>query len=181
MPYLQIDTSGLASRVGETTQTTTPESSFGGQRLRTSPRRLRGGMQSFNGNVTTAMSMSPLVATVLGVLGVAVLGFGIVAALPNGGASASEPVDTTSLQTAVETLREENTTLLEENQQLREELRQSQRGQAENVITPIEGELTEAIEAVEGVEAEDITTETIETPEAFLEEAREAGANVLLR
>ena len=180
MPYLQIDTSELESRVGASPAVAAsdsadrPDRTFGRMRLRTSPRAARGTLQSFNGNVTTAMSVSPLVATVLGVLGVAVLGVGIVAALPNGGASASEPVNTSNLQTAVETLREENATLLEENRALKQEKREAQRGESPEVTPTQEADLeTSATEAAED--------ETSENTSNFLEEAQEAGTNVLLR
>ena len=179
MPYLQIDTSELESRVGASpaiaasASADRPDRAFGRMRLRTSPRAARGTLQSFNGNVTTAMSVSPLVATVLGVLGVAVLGVGIVAALPNGGASASEPVNTANLQTAVETLREENATLLEENRTLKQEMRRAQRG-GEAVVAPTD-ETSPETPATEAVE------ETSQDASRFLEEAQEAGANVLLR
>ena len=181
MPYLQIDTSGLESRVGGFEPTSTDQSSdrtFGRMHLRTSPRAARGSVRSFNGNVTTAMSVSPLVATVLGVLGVAVLGFGIVAALPNGGASASEPVDTTSLQTAVETLREENTALLEENRTLKQEIRQAQRGE----LAPASLDQTTVDESETPISGSETTSEdTEQSANDVLPEAQEAGANLLLR
>ena len=124
MPYLHLDTSALQARINQNGNATSGENEkhFSTQNVLTVPQNLQGKSRNFGG-VTTAMSMSPLVATVLGILGVAVLGFGLVAALPGDGARAAGTVDTSNLQAALEALKAENTALAEENRQLREEVR----------------------------------------------------------
>lgn len=158
MPYKQIDFSGLSQRIADSKME--PVHSFANNFdhpiLEADPELVseRQEQKGFQFD----LKISPRFATILGVIGIGVLGLGIVSSLPNGTSSAAEPIDTTNLETAITNLREENTELSERNQELIQELRvfkQEELRSAPQVTETSEDETT----------TEQTTDETDELPE----------------